>query len=66
MIRGEREPGGSLEDVKFTTLEWVWWFNDHRLLGSIWYVPLVEAEETFSRTQEAPTKPLRLTPAGLR
>ena len=27
-----RGPWRSLEDVEFATLEWVWWFNYHRLL----------------------------------
>ena len=26
-------PWRSLGDVDFATLEWVWWFNSHRLLG---------------------------------
>jgi hypothetical protein len=31
------------------TLEWVWWFNYHRLLGSIGHVPPVEYEEEFNQ-----------------
>ena len=31
-----------LEDVEFATLEWVWWFNHHRLLEPLGYVPPVE------------------------
>ena len=27
--------------VELTTLEWVWWFNHHRLLSSIGHVPPV-------------------------
>jgi hypothetical protein len=30
------------------TLEWVWWFNRHRLLGSIGHVPPVEYEGQFN------------------
>jgi putative transposase len=26
-------PWRSVEDVELATLEWVWWFNYHRLLG---------------------------------
>ena len=33
------------------TLEWVWWFNHHRLLEPIGYIPPVEHEESF-HTQE--------------
>lgn len=56
----------SLEDVELATLEWVWCFNYHRLHGPIGHVPPVEYEETHYRAQEAPAKPLRLKPAGLR
>ncbi|MBA4157008.1 MAG: hypothetical protein H0X65_05980 [Gemmatimonadetes bacterium] len=34
------------------TLEWVWWFNHHRLLEPLGYVPPVEYEEAFYRGQE--------------
>ena len=40
-------PWRGLDDVEFATLEWVWWFNHHRLLSSIGHVPPVEYEETF-------------------
>ena len=40
-------PWRGLEDVEFATLEWVWWFNHHRLLEPIGYIPLVEHEESF-------------------
>lgn len=29
------------------TLEWAAWFNNHRLLGSIGYVPPAEAEANY-------------------
>ena len=32
------------EAGEFATLEWVAWFNDHRLLESIGYIPPAEAE----------------------
>ena len=48
-----RGPWRSLEDVEFATLEWVWWFNHHRLLEPIGYVPPVEYEEAYFRRQEA-------------
>jgi transposase InsO family protein len=40
-----RGPWRGLEDVEFATLEWVWWFNHHRLLEPLGYVPPVEYEE---------------------
>jgi transposase InsO family protein len=40
-----RGPWRSLEDVEFATLEWVWWFNNHRLLESIGHIPPAEREE---------------------
>lgn len=51
-----RGPWRNVEDVEFATLEWVWWFNYHRLLEPIGYVPPVEYEEAYYRRQEAPTE----------
>ena len=48
-----RGPWRSMEDVEFATLEWVWWFNHHRLLEPIGYIPPVEYEEAYYRQQEA-------------
>ena len=42
-----RGPWRGLDDVELATLEWVWWFNHHRLLSSIGHVPPVEYEENF-------------------
>ena len=50
MIR-QRGPWRSLEDVEFAMLEWVWWFNHHRLLEPIGYVPPVGFEEAYYRRQ---------------
>jgi transposase InsO family protein len=47
-----RGPWRNVEDVEFATLEWVWWFNHHRLLETIGYVPPVEYEEAYYRRQE--------------
>jgi transposase InsO family protein len=47
-----RGPWRSLEDVEFATHEWVWWFNHHRLLEPLGYIPPVEYEEAFYRRQE--------------
>jgi putative transposase len=48
------------EDVEFATLKWVWWFNHHRLLEPIGYVPPVEYEEAHYRQQEAQISELTL------
>ena len=56
-----RGPWRSVEDVEFATLEWVWWFNHHRLLEPIGYVPPVEYEEAYYRQQETQTSALALT-----
>ena len=48
----KRGPWRSVEDVELATLEWVWWFNYHRLLEPIGYVPPVEHEEAYYRRQE--------------
>ena len=37
-----RVPWRSLEDVEFSTLEWVHWYNTHRLLEPIGNIPPVE------------------------
>src|SRR5690606_16016843 len=39
-----RGPWLGFEDVEFATLNWVWWFNHHRLLESIGYTSPVEYE----------------------
>ncbi|WP_374409539.1 IS3 family transposase [Hydrogenophaga sp.] len=44
-----RAPWKTKEAVEFATLEWVSWFNHHRLLGSIGYIPPAEAEANYYR-----------------
>jgi putative transposase len=61
-----RGPWRSLEDVEFATLEWVWWFNYHRLLEPIGYVPPVEHEEAYYRRQEGHVEVAALNSGGLR
>jgi len=39
------------EAVELATLEWVSWFNHHRLLESIGYIPPAEAEANYWRQQ---------------
>ena len=45
-------PWRGREDVELATLKWVWWFNHHRLLEPIGYIPPVEHEQAFYRRQE--------------
>ncbi len=47
-------PWRNIEAVEFATLEWVDWFNNRRLLGSLGYVPPVEYEEAYYRGQDTP------------
>lgn len=37
------------ESVELATLQWVSWFNHHRLLGPIGYIPPAEAETNYYR-----------------
>ncbi len=37
------------ESVELATLDWVSWFNHHRLLGPIGYIPPAEAEANYYR-----------------
>ena len=41
-----RAPWKTKEAVEFARLEWVSWFNHHRLLGPIGYIPPVELRQT--------------------
>jgi transposase InsO family protein len=44
-----RAPWKTKEAVELATLEWVAWFNHHRLLEPIGYVPPAEAEAYYYR-----------------
>ncbi|MDE3073399.1 MAG: IS3 family transposase [Pseudomonadota bacterium] len=44
-----RAPWKTKEAVELATLEWVAWFNHHRLLEPIGYIPPAEAEANYSR-----------------
>ncbi|MEX2374333.1 MAG: IS3 family transposase [Dehalococcoidia bacterium] len=61
-----RGPWRSVEDVEFATLEWVWWFNYHRLLGPIGHIPPAEHEEAYYNQLEAQPEPSRLNSPSLR
>jgi len=45
----KRAPWKSKEAVELATLEWVAWFNHHRLLEPIGYIPPAEAEAEYYR-----------------
>lgn len=49
-----RGPWRSLEAVEYATLEWVAWFNNHRLLEPIGNVPPAEAEARYYAARDAP------------
>jgi putative transposase len=49
-----RAPWKTKEAVEFATLEWVSWFNHHRLLEPIGYIPPAEAEATYYRQLASP------------
>ena len=44
-----RAPWKTKESVELATLEWVYWFNHHRLLEPIGYIPPAEAEANYYR-----------------
>ena len=57
-----RGPWKTREAVEQATLEWVSWFNHHRLLEPIGYIPPAEAEANYWRQQDRAsisTKPAR-------
>ncbi|MCL4630627.1 IS3 family transposase [Burkholderia multivorans] len=39
----------TLQEVELATLEWVHWYNHHRLLGPLGYVSPAESEEVYNR-----------------
>ena len=53
-----RAPWKTKASVKLATLEWVSWFNHHRLLEPIGYLPRAEAEANYyKRLTQQPLKP---------
>ena len=57
-----RGPWKTREAVELATLEWVSWFNHHRLLEPIGYIPPAEAEANYWREQGrsmTPGKPVQ-------
>lgn len=56
-----RGPWRGFDDVEIATLEWVWWFNNQRLLEPLGYVPPAEFEEQFHRGLETHVPETALT-----
>ena len=46
-------PWKGVEDVELATLDWVHWFNNHRLMGPLGYVPPAEFERDYRDRQAA-------------
>jgi putative transposase len=61
-----RRPWSSMEDIELATLEWVWWFNNHRLLEPIGDIPPAEREEQYRSRLTAQSEPARLKSNSLR
>ena len=50
-----RAPWKTNEAVELATLEWVAWFNNHRLLAPIGYISPAEAEANYYRNLASQT-----------
>jgi transposase InsO family protein len=59
-------PWKNVEDVELATLEWVWWFNYHRLFGPIGQVPPAEYEEAYYQSQKESIEAVGLKEMSLR
>ena len=53
-----RAPWKTKESVELATLQWVHWFNHHRLLERIGYIPPAEAEGNYWRQLASETIPM--------
>ena len=58
-------PWDGLDDVEYATLEWVDWFNNHRILEPIGNIPPAEYEANYYR-QTSPARDAGLKPNSLR
>jgi len=61
-----RGPWSRLEDLELATLEWVWWFNNHRLLKPIGLVPPAEYEAAYYLRLQTPPELETLNTNSLR
>jgi putative transposase len=50
-----------LDDVELATLTWVAWYNAHRLLEPLGYVPPAEFEQAFHERQARTAQQMVLT-----
>jgi putative transposase len=50
----QRGPWRTIEQVELATLEWVWWWNNHRLHGELSYRTPAEAEAEYYAALESP------------
>ncbi|MCX6468295.1 MAG: IS3 family transposase [Corynebacteriales bacterium] len=60
----QRSPWRTVEQVELATLEWVWWYNNHRLHESLGYQPPAEYEAALraaSHTSEQAVPALATT-----
>ena len=46
-------PWKGVDDVEFATLDWVSWFNEQRLLGSIGDIPPAEFGQMYYQQQQS-------------
>jgi hypothetical protein len=61
-----RGPWKTKQAVELATLEWVAWFNHHRLMEPLGYVPPAEFEPNYHRQRAGQPAIVRLKPIGLR
>jgi hypothetical protein len=61
-----RSPWRGFDEVELGTLEYVWWFNNHRLLEIVGHVPPAEHEEASYRRLQTPPELESLNTNGLR
>ena len=54
-------PWKTRQSVEMATLKWVHWFNHHRLLEPIGYIPPVEAEQNYYRQLAETATPVAVT-----
>gem|GEM_PF-1239781 len=56
-----RGPWKIKKDAEFATLEWVSWFNNHRLLEPVGYLPPAEGEANYYRQLADQAVPICVT-----
>ena len=58
-----RGPWKGIDDVEYSTLEWVDWFNHRRLMEPIGNVPPAEFEDAYHRKEDPNYNPVLTTPS---